>query len=142
MIDIESELIHLSDEKAQFLLSEWDTLHPSGATTDSNITNYFERDFHKIMEGRAQESEVMENIAGELSPEEFVDAKTIFYLARDGVFPEFYESQLEKKKAEFEARGDFRQEIYDLMGKTNFRRCFVDGLKSVGRVKLSRRLAD
>lgn len=142
LIGIESDLVHLSDQKAEFLLEQWKKLHPPRDPKDTSGLVYFsERDWDAIMKGRETEAEVISEIIAALSEEEFADAETIFYLARDGVFPEFYEDRLERKKAEFRARCDFRQEVHDLMSKTNFRSCFVKGLRAVGRGALSVRLS-
>lgn len=138
LIGIESDLIDLSDQKAEFLLQQWDKLHPPRDQSDNAALDYFaERDWEAIAGRRATEAEVITDIMATLSEDEFADAATIFYLARDHGFPEFYERQLERKKAEFAARQDFRQVVYDLMSKTNFRRCFVEGLRIVGRLALS-----
>ncbi len=141
LIVTESDLVHLSDQKAEFLLEQWEKLHPPRDLNDARDLDYFgERDWDAIMKGKEMKAQVISDIIAALSEEEFADAETIFYLARDGGFPEFYENRLERKKAEFRARGDFRQEVHDLMSKTNFRRCFVKGLRTVGRVGLSVRL--
>ncbi|MFA8442246.1 hypothetical protein [Yoonia sp.] len=138
LIGIESDLIYLSDQKAEFLLQQWDKLHPPRDQSDSAALDYFaERDWEAIAGRRATEAEVITDIMATLSEDEFADAETIFYLARDRRFPESYEHQLELKKAAFAARQDFRQVVHDLMSKINFRRCFVDGLRVVGRLALS-----
>lgn len=141
LIAIESDLIHLSDEKAEVLLEKWGNLHPPrNSTNDPSLSYFDERAWGAIEKGRTVEAQVVSEIIEGFSEEEFADAETVFYLARDRVFAEFYESRLERKKAEFRARGDFRQEVHDLMSKTNFRLCFVKGLRTVGRLGLSARL--
>lgn len=141
LIAIESHLVHLSDQNAEFLLGQWEKLHPPRGPNDAPYLDYFgERDWEAIMKRRTTESQLISEIIEELSEEEFADAETVFYLARDGVFAEFYEKLLERKKVEFRVRGDFRQQVHDLMSKTNFRRCFVKGLRTVGRLDLSARL--
>ncbi len=140
LLGIETQLLHLPDEKAEWLLSQWDKLHPPRAKSDDLGIDYFRRDFAEIKKGREDDAKAYGAIMQELNNEEFADAETIFYLARDGEFPEFYERNLERKKAEFKARGDYFQEVQDLMSKTNFRRHLVEGLRSVGRMKLADRL--
>lgn len=136
-LGIETELVHLSDQKAKFLLGEWDKIHPPRNSGDDLGIDYFlDRDWSKIMDRRTLEDEVRANIMQELSEEEFADAECVYYLARDGVFPELYEHSLNRKKAEFTARNDYQQEVYDLMSKTNFRRYFMEGLRLLGRLRL------
>lgn len=141
LIATESDLVHLTDQKAKFLLEQWEKLHPPLGPDEAPNLDYFgERDWDAIMKRRTAEVQVIAEIIEEFSEEEFADAETIFYLARDGVFAEFYEKLLERKKAEFRVQGNFPLKIHDLMSKTNFRRCFVKGLRTVGRLGLSARL--
>jgi len=137
LVGIETNLIHLSDKNAQFLLTEWDKLHPPRNTTEDLGIDYFrDRDFDKFQQRLDAQAKVHSAIIDKLSTDEFADAQTIFYLARDGIFPEYYEDWVIRKKAEFKARNDYRQEVQDLMSKTSFRRHFVEGLRLVGRLNL------
>lgn len=137
LIGIETHLTHLSDVKAVWLLRQWDELHPPRTTADDLGIDYFKPDRAAMLQSMGDDAKVHEAITRELTEDEFADAETIFYLARDGVFPEFYEPRLESKKREFRARNDFRQEVRDLMSKTNFRHHFVEGLRSVGRINFA-----
>ncbi len=92
------------------------------------------------MDRRTFQAEVRANIVRELSEDEFSDAEAIYYLARDGIFPEIYEDSLIRRKAEFKARDDYQVEVYDLMSKTNFRQYFIEGLRLLGRLSLSNKL--
>jgi len=140
-IGVEFQLIHLSDEKAEFLLNRWSDLHPPRSLGESR---YFdcsaERDWDAIRQRRTTEVRVISEIVASLSEDEFADAETVFYLARDKVHPEYYQRQFGRKKKEFAARSDLRQEVLDLMGKTNFQQCFCEGLRLVGRIGLADRL--
>lgn len=140
LLGIETDLIHLSDAKANWLLTQWDKLHPPRTESDDLGIDYFRRDWAEVSKRMDAEAKVYDAIIHELTEDEFAEAETVFYLARGGVFPEFYEAKLEQKKAEFSARKDFRQEVHDLMGKTNFRRHFVEGLRAIGKIKLADRL--
>ena len=136
LLGIETDLLHLSDQKAEVLLAEWDRLHPPREPkSDLGIDYFRDHDWGKIKKRMEAEAEVYSIIMKELSEDEFADAETIFYLARDGVFSEYYEIRVERKKAEFRARNDYRQEVHDLMSKTSFRQHFVEGLRLVGRSK-------
>lgn len=140
LLGIETDLFYLSDSKAEWLLAQWDKLHPPRTKADDLGIDYFQRDWDAIRERLGEEAKVYEAIKLELTTNEFADAETVFYLERDGIFPEFYQIQLERKKAEFGARNDFHQEVHDLMSKTNFRRHFVAGLRSLGRLELADKL--
>lgn len=136
LIGLKSQLVHLTDDQAKFLIGEWEKLHPPRDTNVGyDLTG--DRDWEKFRERLEREAVVLSNIITELSEDEFADAETIYYLARERAYPELYEKRLELKKAEFKARDDYRQEVHDLMGKTNFRRHFVEGLRLLGRINFS-----
>lgn len=137
LIGIETDLTHLSDDKAAWLLKQWDQLHPPRTEADDLGTDYFKLDRAAMLQRMGDNAKVHEAITRELTEDEFADAETVYYLGRDGVFPELYEPRLESKKREFRARNNFRQEVRDLMSKTNFRRHFVEGLRSVGRINFA-----
>nr|WP_319484763.1 hypothetical protein [uncultured Cohaesibacter sp.] len=140
LIGIESHLVHLSDQKAILLLKRWSSLHPPRDPKDDIGLDYFKRDWDMVKRDSEARSEVYNTIMAEFSEDEFADAETIFYIGRDHLFSERYETILESKKAKFKARSDFYQEIDDLMSKTNFRSCFIQGLQKVGCLSLSKRL--
>jgi hypothetical protein len=143
MIGVESDPIHLSDEKAILLLNHWSDLHPPRDPKDVRDFDYFsERNWDEIKMRREVQAKVIADVVGDISEEEFADAEVIYYLARDRNFSESYEDRVEGKKKEFKARGDFRQDVNDLMSKTNFRHFFVEGLRRVGRVSLSIQLSE
>lgn len=137
LLGIETDLTHLSDAKADWILEQWDKLHPARTKADDIGTDYFKLDRAAMLQRMGDDAKVHEAIRRKLTEDEFADVETVFYLARDGVFPELYETKLENKKREFRARNDFPQEVRDLMSKTNFRRHFVEGLRSVGRINFS-----
>lgn len=140
IIGIEGDLAHLTEESAKLLLEQWEILHPPKDPKDTLGMDYFQRDFQEVKKHLKTEAEVAGRILAQVPEDQFADAETIFYIARNGEYPEQYELFLERKKSEFRARGDFRAEIHDLMSKTNFRRCFLDGLTSIGLPSLSSRL--
>ncbi|MFW2588134.1 hypothetical protein [Sagittula sp. SSi028] len=137
LLGIETDLTHLSDAKADWLLKQWDKLHPPRKKADDLGTEYFKLDRAAMLQSMRDEAKVHEAIVCGLTEDEFADAETVYYMARDGVFPEFYEPRLEGKKRVFGARNDFGQEVRDLMSKTNFRRHFVEGLRGVGRINFA-----
>lgn len=78
----------------------------------------------------------------EFSVEEIADAQAIFYLARDGVPGDLYESELEAALEEHAGEHQHRRRAYDVLGKLNFAEEFINGLHKVGQPFLSRELAD
>lgn len=143
ILGVETGLIYLSDEKAEVLIDNWVKLHPPRSMKESIGMDYFkDRGWAEVRRDRELKAKIIRWIAEGFSEEEFAEAETIFYLARDRIFSEHYEKMLERKIKEFRARGDLTLEINDLISKTNFRRCFTEGLRLVGRIGVSERLRE
>ncbi|MBY6137627.1 hypothetical protein KUV61_17460 [Nocardioides marinus] len=137
IVGINSTPIHLTNEKAEFLLGKWDTLHPP-RNTDALGTDFLARvSFRELQHERQIEQQVINDIVSELSEEELADAETIYRLNSTRTFAEFYEERLEVQMKLYKVRADLRQQVQDLMGKTNFRRNFLGGLRMVGCVALA-----
>lgn len=143
LLGVETDLVYLSDEKAELLVENWAKLHPPRSAQESLGIDYLkDRDWIEVRRERELRAKIILWITDEFSEEEFADAETIFYLGRDKMFPEHYEKMLDRKIREFRARGDLALEINDLISKTNFRRCFTEGLRLVGRLGVSERLSE
>ncbi|WP_377186593.1 hypothetical protein [Ruegeria meonggei] len=140
LIGVESNLVYLTGENAEFILAQWAELHPPREPSEMRIVRFSKDDFAKILAGHEKEAEIIARIVETVPEDQFADAETIYYIERNGNYPERYEEFLELKRNEFRARGDLRQEVHDLMSKTNFRRHFLNGLAAVGIPSLSNRL--
>lgn len=140
VLGMETPLVHLSDDKAIFLVQQWKIIHPPRDNDSLGLDFSDPTRFDQMFENVEEEKAAREAIEAELTRDEFADAETVFYLARDRVFSEFYEASLDRKKKEFQARNDIRREIYDLMSKTNFLKMFSLGARRLGRIELANRL--
>ncbi|MBY5565926.1 hypothetical protein HFO55_01445 [Rhizobium leguminosarum] len=136
VLGVETPLAHLSDEKAIFLVKKWQLFHPPRKSDDLGM-DYFRRDFDALRRDREHEKEALNDILATLSIDEIADAETIFYLSRNRDFSESYEDDLDVKKKEYRASGDFRMETYNLMQKTNFLEDFTSGVQKLGRLALA-----
>jgi hypothetical protein len=139
-LGVETPLLHLSDDTAIFLAEQWKIIHPPKEPSELGTSITCFSDFEKLFENDEAEKQALERICTELSENEIADAETIFYLARDNVFSEYYERMLESKKAEYKASGNIPQEAYDLMQKTNFLEMFEKGARRLGRLTLAGKL--
>ena len=139
-LGVETPLVHLTDDKAIFLAEQWKIIHPPREPSDLGI-DFFDPDrFEKLFENDEQEKEALKKIEAEITVDELADAETIFYLARDRGYTEYYEEALERKKREFQARNDISAEIRDLTQKTSFLMMLEAGVRKLGRLALAERL--
>lgn len=138
MLGVETPLVHLSDEKAVFLLEKWREIHPP-RVEDEPALDYFKRDFDAIREHRQKHNDAIEEILSILTSDEIADAETIFYLSRNHDYSESYEEELEEKKKEYR-HSDLKGELNHIMEKTNFLREFTTGVRILGRLCLAERL--
>lgn len=72
-----------------------------------------------------------------LTMEELIDIDTIFYLSRDGLFPEFYEQLYTQKMEEYQVGQEHIAKASHLMSKTNFLKHVCRGLAILGQRRLS-----
>ncbi len=82
----------------------------------------------------------VEQISNRLTANEIADAECIFYLSRNRLFPEFYETELERVIAEHTARGGPRTSLNHIAEKTNLHDEFVRGLSILGATELAESL--
>lgn len=134
-IGVETPLAYLSDEKAIEFVEQWKLIHPPREKRPFGIVSG--SDLAELMKDHEIDREVINNIKKYFTLEEIADAETIFYLARDKTFSEYYEDRVASKIKEYTVTNNLRQEIYDIIHKTNFLREFKIGVRKLGRLKLA-----
>ncbi|CTQ55355.1 hypothetical protein LP7551_03896 [Roseibium album] len=139
-IGIETPLVYLSDEKAIEFVEQWKLIHPPRKKRPLGIV--LGSDLAELMKDHEIDSEVIGNIERRFTLEEIADAETVFYLARDNTFSEYYEDRVSSKIKEYNATNNLRQEIFDITHKTKFLREFKSGVRKLGRLKLSDKLEE
>lgn len=77
-----------------------------------------------------------------MTDDEIADIEAMFYLARDRIFPEYYERRVEQAKREHAAEKDPQAEIAHLMEKTNFLSCMQQAATKLRRPSLAKKLAE
>lgn len=75
-----------------------------------------------------------------LNPNECADVYTIFYYGRDGIFVEEYERDLRKNIKSGENETALLEQLHQVLTKTNFGKCFPEGVRRLGRPDLAERL--
>jgi hypothetical protein len=141
ILGVETELVHLSDEKAIFLVEQWRIIHPPREPSELGAI-VSGMDLERIFKNREAETQALKAILAKLTSDEIADAETIFYLARNGDYSESYEAALERKKREYQLSGDLSRELYDIMHKTNFLKELQKGVRKLGRIALAEKLKD
>jgi hypothetical protein len=143
IIGIESDLLHISDDEIVWIVEQWKRLHPPRDEGDSDLgVDYFDLSrFEGIENGLATRVEVIDETAWRLNSDKLAEIEAMFYLARDKLFPEYYEWRVEIAKKEHAAAKDPEAEIAHLMEKTNFLTSVRLAAKKLGRLSLMERLA-
>lgn len=141
LVGLETELKHLSDEKAVAVLKGWTEAHPKqGDDSDGLGTDYFLRDWGKFQAHAQQAHELDEAVLRLLNVEEFSDLQTLFYIGRDRVHGEHYEDNLARTIKGHRADKSLSDAVHHLMSKTNLLDAIVEGARAVGRPSLAAKL--
>jgi hypothetical protein len=142
IIGVESNLLHVSDDEIVWLIEEWKRLHPLMNADNDLGTEYLgvER-IEKMMEELSTRTEIIDEIEWRLSADKLAEIEAIFYLGRDGLYPECYEQQVALAQSEHAAANDQDAKIDHLLDKTNFLTCVRLAATKLGRLSLAQRLA-
>lgn len=143
MIGIESDLVHLSDERALFLARRWTEINPPDRQKETvlSLTKHDVSFSLKNFDTRYYANQ-LKTLESEISVDEFADAETIFYMSRDGDFSEFYEAAFQETKLEIISKIDVVGEASRVMRKSNFLIQFTNGVRRLGRLQLHKKLDD
>lgn len=135
LIGLETPLAHLTDAHARLVAERWSACNPPReprlevvftGLRGTNRTN-----------SMAERHAACTLLLKELSVDEVADLEVIFYLGRDGGFPETYEQDLERKRREHAAAGDLMAELRHIFTKMNLLSCLVKAFRRLGRSKLA-----
>jgi hypothetical protein len=135
------QLHSLTDEHAIAYVNAWTKLHPprEDGALGSRIVKSSE--LAALILNSPPPPPVATELMSVLSIDELVDVETIFYLGRDGTFPEYYESAFRSTKREYEVAKDMRGSVQHILSKTNLLKCLSLGIRRLGRPKLADELA-
>lgn len=140
-IGLESEMHHLSDEKAVAVLELWAHSHPVRVYDPKDSgTDYFDRDWGEFdQEWRAARG-LDDAILKLLTPEELSDLEVLFYIGRDRVMGEHYDMLLQRTIAKHQNAASLWEGVHHIMSKTNLLDAAVRGAGAVGRPSLAVKL--
>jgi hypothetical protein len=140
-VGLETDLKHLSDEKAVGVLEGWVKAHAKQACDFDNLgTDYFRRDWDKFQAHTQQTHELDKAVLQLLNVEELSDLKVLFYIGRDRALGEHYDDYLAGTIAEHLGNKPLLNAVNDLMSKTNLLDAVVEGARAVGRPSLAAKL--
>jgi len=140
-VGIESELRHLSDDKAVAALKLWAEVHPTTAYDSNDLgLDYFDRDWAKYKEQMRIARDLDTAILKLLTTEELSDLEVLFYFGRDRVKGEHYDKELEHTIAKHRNAASHWEGVHHLMSKTNLLDAAIKGAATVGRPSLAKKL--
>ena len=142
ILGMDSNLLHLTDDDIISVIEQWRRLHPvRELEKDDHGLDFFDiTRFEAKAETVANRREVLAMIEARLSTEALADLEVMFYLGRDRVFAEYYESMVARVLKEHVAAKDPQVEILHLMEKTNFLQSMQGATTRLGRLALAERL--
>jgi hypothetical protein len=134
LIGLGTDVLHLSDQHACFVVEQWCKLHPSGPAPNNLGTDYMaDRDWDAMQSQARVAQEVNAAIVAALTPDEIADLQAIFYQGRNKQFCEHYE----QRWASIRDEHCRTWKVNHLMEKTNFRKAFSHGVAKLGRPGLA-----
>lgn len=140
LLDRTCTLKYLSDENARLFVAKWTSLHPPREEGQRGARIVRSSEIFALIREEPSSAPLAFQLIEVIDVDELADIATIFYLARDGIFPEFYEEMLEHTKKEYIDWDDHQDKVQHLLKKTNFLKCFVKGLQKLGHPKLAEEL--
>lgn len=140
LLGIEFSLAHLTDEHAHLVFELWSKQHPPRVVDDESPCSGLiaGEDLRALLlDERTSRAELTNSLLEVLSPDELADLEVVFYLGRDGGFPERYEQLLARTKREHAVENRPQHTAQHILSKTNLLTCFARGARRLGRPSLA-----
>lgn len=143
MLGGETDLLSLSDDKAVRVIEEWRKLHPPRIDGKGDaVINGEDITLEEIQEDIATKKDVLAALLEELSSDDIADLEALFYLGRDGYFPELYEEKVAHINRKQAVERNLKAQLMHIIDKTNLLICLREGAVKAGRTALAERLND
>lgn len=138
LIGLEFQLAHLTDTHAHFVFEQWSRAHPPRPPVDE-LQHHCLVDANRLiaLADRGLRRALIQSLLDALTSEELADLETVFYLGRDGDYPEQYERFLELTKRKHAVEGRPFNTVHHIFVKTNLLKCFARGVRRLGRPRLA-----
>jgi hypothetical protein len=135
----ETSLLYLPDNTIVWIIEQWRKLHPLTESDDILISAL--KGFEAILEESRNNVEVVSALQARLTEQQLAELQVIYYLGRDGWFPERYENKVEETRKQHSLEQDARKHISNLLDKTNLLSAARKALPRLGRPSLAARLS-
>jgi hypothetical protein len=137
----ETSLLYLPDKTIVWIMEQWRKLHPPRKADDGRfVVTFDEKTFEAMKENSRTQAEVVLAVEKRLTDQQVAGLQAMYYLGRDGWFPEHYEDYVEKTIKQHVIDKDPRKQIDHLLSKTNLLSAVMRALPRLGRPSLSARL--
>lgn len=140
LLGIDFPLAHLTDQHAHLVFALWTKQHPPRTNSDESEWPDLvsgERLLALLHEDRADRSEIAKSLLAVISQDELADLEVVYYLGRDGGFPERYEQLLASTKRQHAVENRPQHTAQHILSKTNLLTCFARGARRLGRPRLA-----
>lgn len=142
LIEVDSELLHLSEAKILDLVALWlDANPPKPTNSPPREVNVASISFDDIMRYGDKMGALNNAVMKQLTAEEFADLQTIFYIGRDLRFGEEYPRLLETTLTAHRRAKERYALFHHILSKKNFIDGLAEGLRRVGQPALSDKVA-
>lgn len=129
-IGIQYRLMHLSSAQLLEVVGYWFTLHPRREITVGSEVDYFTRGLDEVRTHSSRFGRVQDILLTKLSTAEIADLQTIYYIGRDKLYSERYETMV--TSAHHSVRDAPKEALRHVMSKTNMVTAVMEGLSILG----------
>lgn len=140
-IGIETNLLHLSDEKVMRIFETWLPAQERRADSDEGL-GYQLADLHKARKYFIQADQLDGALVDMLTLEEVADLEALFYIGRGNLLGEHYAKTVTGSAAALRRLPSLKAGVHHLSTKMNLLSCVIDGITAIGRPSLAARLSE
>lgn len=133
----ETELPYLTDEEVLLVVEQWRKLHPAPADRTPRIVHGSEIKAADLIRHSRDLSAAVKSLAEAIYCEEAADLEALFYLGRDGYFPELFDERAARIRERLSHEADMKEQIARFLDKTNLLKCLQHGARWAGRLALA-----
>jgi hypothetical protein len=141
MVGLESDLRFLGDDKAVAALKLWAEAFPVVEPKPADLGRDFKKDNWNRMRVHAERTRILiDGTISLLTPEEFADLETVFYLGRNREHGEHYDDNLDRTLAQHAVHSSRVASVRHIMTKSNLLEETINGATRAGRPGLAAKL--
>ncbi|WP_342738613.1 hypothetical protein [Bradyrhizobium sp. B117] len=142
MLGAETELPNLTDEEILLVVREWRKLHPPPADRKPRIILGSDIKAEDLIKHSKELRAATKSLSAVIRREEAADLEALFYLGRDGWFPELFDEKAARIRERLGDDENLAEQIARLLDKKNLLQCLQKGARRAGRLALADTLAN